>query len=360
MSRLRTTYLIAANTALLLCVVQVATHVGILATESLLWRRSRPAMSDAVRRNYAHMSASEVTALRDAFDRVRFRYEPVVGYMNAAISSPLVNVDADGIRANGPARRGVEGLRDAIWFLGGSTTFGEGVADHETIPAQLERIVGRPVINLGVRNYATAEENLLLNHYLRLGYRPAQVLFLDGINESCVDAYTDEVGVLFDRAQDGYDWDIAGPVGYAYMRLARKARDLSGRADAEALSLTCQIHGRPYDIRTLHARRLAERDAICRLYGVDCRTFVQPFAGIHGRHDELDTFFKQGEGAFLRELFAQLSPNWRDAGATFTTDALDGIGHHAYIDEVHYSAEANAAIAKAVAARTALTPATPP
>ena len=87
---------------------------------------------------------------------MRFRFEPGVGLLPDAITSPLVNIDAHGIRANGPHPRPITSLDGSIWFLGGSTTFGDSIADHETIPAQLERAIGRPVINLGVPAHASA------------------------------------------------------------------------------------------------------------------------------------------------------------------------------------------------------------
>ena len=115
MSRLRTLYVIAANTALLLCLVQATTDACILAFDDWLWRLAVPEMSEAARRNYAHMSPAGFAALMDTFDRVRFRYHPVVGFQTAPITSPLVNVDAHGIRANHPAPR-ADAYVDAVRY----------------------------------------------------------------------------------------------------------------------------------------------------------------------------------------------------------------------------------------------------
>ena len=41
------------------------------------------------------------------------------------------------------------------------------------------------MINFGVAGFNTAQENFLLVQTLRLGFRPAAVVFLDGINENC-------------------------------------------------------------------------------------------------------------------------------------------------------------------------------
>jgi hypothetical protein len=74
-------------------------------------------------------------------------------------------------------------------------------------------------------------------------------------------------------------------------------------------------------------------------------TFVQPFAGLHGRHDESAA----EDDAYLKGLFEHLEPNWRAAGATFVTGAFDAYDRHAFIDAIHYSAEATALLAKTMA-----------
>ena len=72
-------------------------------------------------------------------------------------------------------------------------------------------------------------------------------------------------------------------------------------------------------------------------------------AGLHGRHD--DRAFVAGPRAVqLRALFEHLENNWRSDGATLVTGALDGSDRHAFIDDVHYSADASRLIAGAIAA----------
>ena len=56
----------------------------------------------------------------------------------------------------------------------------------------------------------------------------------------------------------------------------------------------------------------------------------------------------------LRALFEHLEPNWRASGAIFVTDALDHYDRHAFVDEVHYSADASRLIAETIASRLGL------
>lgn len=356
MKRWRTLYFIVANTAILLVVIEVGTHLLLKSYDGLVVPRLRPGLSEAAQSNYSHMPEGDVRELLAAFDAQRWRYEPVVGFVEAETASRFLNVDQHGIRQNQAARRPIADIQDAVWFFGGSTTFGEGVADAETIPAQLEKALGRKVVNFGVRNYESLEENVLLNHYLRIGFKPALVVFLDGINETCGPTlYQAEMATLVDMAQRGSTIEIGRPVTQAYARLRRKVRhSLGGTESPQMQPLLCEKNGRRNPLGALVTQRLTERSALCRLYGVECRTLVQPFAGVHGPRHGFDAAFLAGpEATELRALYDHLEPVWRTAGAIFLTHVFDQSGRHPFIDDVHYSAEASRIIAEAIASRLA-------
>lgn len=362
MSRLRTLYLIVANTAILLIVVEVGTHLALTTYDHLVVPMLRPSLSASVQQNYAHMTAADRDELLDALDRHRWRYEPVVGLVEAPATSKFLNVDEHGIRQNRLPRRPIAEIQDAIWFFGGSTTFGEGVADRETIPAQLEELMARPVVNFGVRNYASGEENLLFGHYLRIGYRPGLAIFLDGINEGCkLDSYDDEMATLADMAQRGSTMEFGRPVTRLYARLRNKVRRELGWEDKnESQTLECMDNGRRNPLSTLVTRRLAERAALCALYEVECRTFVQPFSTVHGPREGFAPAFLNGfEAEELRALYQHLEPVWQAANATFITGVLDNYPGHPFVDDVHYSASACRLLAGAIATRVAGAPAGP-
>jgi hypothetical protein len=349
---LRTWYFVAANTAILIWLVLIGTAV-LVRTLERAWNGPSP-LSEPERRNYAHMAPADVDELVRVHHAVRFRYAPVVEFLHQATTSRFVNIDAYGIRSNGNTSRDIAAMQGAVWFFGGSTAFGFGVADAETIPSQLEKVIERPVINLGVNGYSSVKENLLLNHYLRIGYRPSLAIFLDGINESCEsNLYEEEMNLLVEQAQQGYRWDFGQPVIYAwphFIRMLKQGLNIP-TGPVTQQTLTCVRNGTSNELRTIHARALAERDALCRLYNIDYRTMVQPFPGLHGRRDAFTARFLAEGGTELRQAFEHLEPTWLAAGATFITNALDQHDTHGFIDEQHYSAAASRLIAEAMAAR---------
>jgi len=78
-----------------------------------------------------------------------------------------------------------------VWVFGGSTTFGYGIADWETIPSHLQetlrrRFPGAPihVYNFGQAYFFSSQELALFQSLLAAGSAPPDiVLFIDGINE---------------------------------------------------------------------------------------------------------------------------------------------------------------------------------
>jgi hypothetical protein len=122
-------------------------------------------------------------------------YVPFLIWGERPWHSSTINVDESAI---GNLRRTVnptdpacpQTQRKVIWMLGGSTLFGMGVPDMETIPSHLSRELNAAgsgcfvVLNLGMEGYLTNQELILLVEALKTGQRPDMVVFYDGVNEA--------------------------------------------------------------------------------------------------------------------------------------------------------------------------------
>jgi lysophospholipase L1-like esterase len=122
------------------------------------------------------------------------RYVPFLIWGERPWHSKYINVD-EGVLGN--LRRTVNPLNPAcnqgrskvIWMFGGSTLFGSGVPDMETIPSNLSRELNTAgsvcfvILNAGVEGYVTNQELILLMEALKTGQRPDLVIFYDGVNE---------------------------------------------------------------------------------------------------------------------------------------------------------------------------------
>ncbi len=88
-----------------------------------------------------------------------------------------VTIDAAGRRRNGappPAGKPVVAVGDSF-------TFGDEVSDHETWPAQLERLLRRPVLNGGVFGYGF--DQIVLRAEALLERQPADLLIVSFISD---------------------------------------------------------------------------------------------------------------------------------------------------------------------------------
>ena len=75
-------------------------------------------------------------------------------------------------------------MNGTTWFFSGSTGFGHGVGDDETIAAYLNALDSSEVyLNFSVQAYHQNSEIEKLLLLLKKGYRPRRVIFLDGLND---------------------------------------------------------------------------------------------------------------------------------------------------------------------------------
>lgn len=87
-----------------------------------------------------------------------------------------VTIGRDGIRSNGPDVLKPAPGAGPVLAVGDSYTFGDEVADHETWPAVLEKLLGRRVINGGVFGYGL--DQIYLRAEQLIGrYKPDTLIF---------------------------------------------------------------------------------------------------------------------------------------------------------------------------------------
>lgn len=115
-------------------------------------------------------------------------YKPFVEFTERPRSNVFTSVSSLGNRCNKnnnlkcqPAKGG----KKEIWLFGGSTTFGYGVKNNETISANIEKKLNNEyrVINFGAGYYFSTQERILFNNLLLELSAPYAVIFIDGLND---------------------------------------------------------------------------------------------------------------------------------------------------------------------------------
>lgn len=158
-------------------------------------------------RNERELMLSEVWGPPFTFsDFNHFRTRPRDGkYVNVAETGYRTSLE------QGPWPPAPENIN--IFAFGGSTTYGSGVPDGQTVPSFLQKAIAPHakkrvcVYNFGVGFYYSTQERICLEKLLMDGHVPDIAVFIDGINEGDHwenrPTYSHEMGMIFEQYLSG-------------------------------------------------------------------------------------------------------------------------------------------------------------
>jgi len=162
----------------------------------------------------------------------RFEFEPFTGFRQRPFRGKFVKVDPAGFRfskdqAPWPPRSDTVN----VFVFGGSTAYGFGLPDDETIASYLEECApaNHPgefvsVYNFGREGYFSSQELILFQQLLNAGFVPQVAVFIDGLNDFWAVSgplYTDRLRDVFDGKQDHGPLEDLPMVRAAYWMAAR-------------------------------------------------------------------------------------------------------------------------------------------
>lgn len=272
--------------------------------------------------------------LRETWSR-RYAYEPFTMFKERPFGGIYVNVAEAGFRRGGESAPWPPSPDDTVVFvLGGSTTFGYGVKDGETIPSRLEAflrdagVVSPRVYNFGRGYYFSSQELVLFSRLLAAGKGPQVAVFIDGLNDSLRPEGRPEFGDRFEELfagpdEHGEDAGTAAPSGpetvtaiiERYLQNARQIRALAADRGIETLFLWQPVH-----FHHTPAEQQLFPDDERTDYGLAAKVYE----AMAGRQSELEA-----EGWFV----------W---GA----DWQEGTSGLLFVDNVHYNARFSDRIAR--------------
>jgi hypothetical protein len=289
------------------------------------------------------------------FARVRaLVFEPYTLFRVPAIAGRQVNVSDHGYRlGQTPAPWPPDPAVENVFVFGGSTAFGYGVADADTIPAQLAGMLADlardkrfHVYNFATPNHICVQERVRLEQLLLSGCFPRIAIFIDGFDEFIAPYYAPVMLKPFFDATSAKS---------ASQRLGRAAKEmLSGllrSADGNDGEGQLPDASRMLDQYVSNARMIR---AVCREFSVAPLFVWQPVPCYEYDGEDLHG---TGTGKRLidsvragyRLMNARRADQFSGADCLWLADIQRGQTGNLYVDADHYSARFSREIASQIA-----------
>lgn len=191
------TALIVLNTIILLIMINLIAS-GIIDFQSYLRKRSESGEGRYGFKNYEEplkelfpkLEQDEIEQFLTDTRHLSQRFDTYTQSKERPFVGKSVNVDDNGFRPiknQGPWPPKLSYIN--IFVFGGSTAFGYGVTDEDTIPSYLQEILNTRhdehirVYNFGRGGYISAQERILLEKLMLTGIVPNVAIFIDGLND---------------------------------------------------------------------------------------------------------------------------------------------------------------------------------
>ena len=320
-------------------------------------RRTAPrtVYSTSLRSQAIHrMDPGQATAFFQEFDRMgaaeTYIYQPWIGLSERVFHSAKLNVD-EALPA--PTRRTWRNSGGGkppliIWAFGGSTMFGWGVPDDETVASHLAKVLGRmlpersvTVINYGHSYFFSSQELALFQILLRRGERCDLAVFLDGLNDANTYSLSD-VPPFSDRLQSAFEKEQQrNPTTERYFWISPEFPPMklfAGIQSRLARRAVAPIVPPPtYDAALKYQVNMAAEASLGSTAGVKTAFFWQPVPSAPAY-------------AGARDLAAKVHQSVQSRGFHFIGDLFQGIDEHdVYVDNHHYGDTGCERVAEAMA-----------
>jgi hypothetical protein len=320
-----------------------------------------------LRRVYPDLSEQEMLdLLAESWGRP-LAFEPFTQFTEGPTRGRYVNVSAAGFRENGAGATPPwppDGAAFNIFVFGGSTTFGYGLPDDQTIAARLrDALPGTPAVyNFGRGNYFSSQERVLFTQLLVDGHVPDVAIFIDGLNEFM---HPDGVPSGSERLARAYTVpSIGGQAVDLAMRssLGRFVRSVQGRLPIDREPSDRPGRGAPVadrDVLTRVTTRYLENkaiiEAIAAKRGIRTVFAWQPVPNYKYDDQTYHVFRGANYGQFATvgagyALMAERLASVPDASLLWLADIQEHRTEPLYVDSIHYTATFTRMLAETIAA----------
>lgn len=116
------------------------------------------------------------------FNKLKVEYKAFVAWSFGPFQGQTIEIDSHGDRLHQNKRFGKHGDRSAYLF-GGSTIWGWGTVNEDTIPALFNSISGMPTFNKGEIGFTSRQSFIRLIELIKSEKKIDVIIFYDGVND---------------------------------------------------------------------------------------------------------------------------------------------------------------------------------
>jgi hypothetical protein len=301
---------------------------------------------------HPHLSISQIDKmLNETYFERPFEYAPFTGFRERPRTGSFVSVSTEGFRFGSDKKQTLRTPHKKVCLFGGSTVFGYGVDDHNTIAAHLQRLLDSQkggtysVFNFGRGFYYSGQESALFQQLILQGVRCHIAIFIDGLNETqSIPHFTERLYALFAN------------YNYAPTRFLLSSLERTVFISDMARLLRPPPRVRQLDIRdyvSAYARSQLVDIQLGRVTGTKVLFVIQPVPGYRNRfaqHKYQSTGCPEGSPCTppdTRRL--RLMSKLADGQTTFDFTGIFEKDHALpFLDDVHYTTAANLQIARSL------------
>ena len=287
----------------------------------------------------------------DEFARLESRYEDFSVWRREKYSGQTINIDENGLRSTDKVS--IDKPKAVVWLFGGSTMWGTGVGDSDTIPSILARQFGYEASNYGESGYTNRQSLNTLMDEISKKPAPDFVVFYDGVNDVYHRCRSRTDGMGSSREEQirwrmklnpkSLRWQFETPRNMFFKKLKLRTKSQPNNHCIHDTAKSRLVANSTVD-NWIYAKVISER------FGADFIAILQPV--VYFSKTKLNHFTPN---VGTKKQFEIVYPRIRDYAAKHGlklsdyTEKLD-IDEYVYIDFAHLSANGNQVIASHIAA----------
>ena len=257
-------------------------------------------------------------------------------------------------------------INGSVWVFGGSTVFGQGVMENETITAHLNRMdTANTYLNFGALTCWQSCEVERMVQLLKRGYRPKKVIFIDGLNDilRLTDSGKELMGNQIILSGSAYTEGntgnkTAGTFIFEEMPLMRLIRVLFSDETlqdkkTDQIATETRLDSVINQLSETYISNYYFLDTLTRAYGIDFDIYYQPVGILaeenpfwRKRQDFKSTAlyatFRYTISGIRERLERHYMPHFHDIMDVHETC------NDCYVDLIHYNSRLNGLIAKEI------------